>query len=377
VSPDPHHRDARPHGDPVFACSLTGEPVAASVRVWRSAAGAPLVPRWPLPSWNAVDEGTRSVWRYRAWLPLPAGTEPLTLGEGGTPLVPVTVLGIPVQVKVDYLQPTGSYKDRGSAVLAAALTAAGVRSAVEDSSGNAGASLAAYLGRAGIALKLFVPQGTPPVRVAQAAAAGAKVDTRAATRAQATELAMAAATGSVVYASHVYSPYFLAGQATMAFELYEELGRRAPDRVIVPVGHGVLLLGLYHGFRQLQLAGLTGHVPRLYGVQAAVCAPVYQAFAKGADCVTKVAPRRTAAVGISIAEPPRGREVLAAVRETGGAVLSVSEAEIRRGQSLAAKSGWYVEAASAAAVAAVAKLDKVLAGDGITVLPLTGSGLKQ
>jgi threonine synthase len=337
-----------------------------------------MLPAWPALSLADLDRAARSVWRYRAWLPLDPSVRPLTLGEGGTPLVRTELAGRQVWLKVDYMQPTGSFKDRGSAVLAAALLAGGVRHAVEDSSGNAGASLAAYLAHAAIRLRLFVPSTTPAVRVVQAVAAGATVDGQAATRAQAAERAQAAVARSrgTVYASHVYSPYFLAGQATMAFEIFEDLGGRAPDNVVVPLGNGVLLLGLYHGFRQLRQAGLADRTPRLFGVQAAACAPIQRAFLRGRERVEPVCPRHSAAVGIAVADPPRGSQVLMAVRETGGAVLGVTEREMRRARASLARRGWFVEVSSAAGAAALARIDNTHDPAAVTVLPLTGSGLK-
>jgi threonine synthase len=347
------------------------------VDLWRSPAGAPLLPVWPRLEPDQVDATTRSVWRYRAWLPVPGAAPAITLGEGGTPLVESHLCGCRVHLKMEYLQPTGSYKDRGSAVLAAALTVAGTRRAVEDSSGNAGASLAAYLAAAGIRLRLFVPAGTPPARVAQAEAAGALVDRQAASRSEAAALAQQAAMGrGVVYASHVFSPYFLAGQSTMAFEMAEDLAGRVPDSVVVPLGSGVLLLGLYHGFLEMRRSGLTSGMPRLFAVQAAACAPIHRAWARGATQVTAVRPRPTGAVGIAVAAPPRGAAVLSAVRASGGAVLRVTEAQMRRAREQLARRGWFVELSSAAPVAALGQIRARLADDEIVIIPLTGSGLK-
>lgn len=344
--------------------------------MWRSPCGAPLVPVWPDLRRSAIATADRSVWRYRSWLPLPESTRPITLGEGGTPLVPAAIGGRQVLFKMEFLQPTGSFKDRGSSVLAAVLSGAGVKRAVEDSSGNAGASLAAYLARAGISLRLYVPASTPPVRVAQAVACGARVDATAVSRTEATIKAVRAARGSRVYASHAYSPYFLAGQATLAFELFEDLGGRLPDAVVAPVGHGVLLLGLYHGFRQLVRAGLAAPMPRLFGVQASACSPIAGAWRRGAEEARDGARRPTRAVGIGVSDPPRSREVLRAVRDTGGAMTTVAERELVRAQRRLARLGWYVEAASAAPVAALSDLVPLLGSSEVIVVPLTGSGLK-
>lgn len=359
-----------------FAFRAPGERLPLSLFAWQSSSGVPLTPELPRFRVKDIAPDDRTIWRYGAMLPLPPGCTPVSLGEGGTPMVVESLLGLPVRLKLEFLQPTGSYKDRGSAVLATAARAEGVRRAVEDSSGNAGASLAAYLGRCGVALELFVPRGTAGSRIAQAQAYGATVDTQSADRTAAGDRARERSGESVAYASHVHSPYFLAGLTTLAYELWEDLDRAAPDNLVVPVGNGILLLGCYYGFHQLLQARRIDRMPRILGVQARACSPLYQSFVRGADVVLAAPARATAATGIAVADPPRGAEVLAAVRDTGGAMLSVSEGEIRRAQALLANIGWYVEPTSASAVAAVMKLDKVLEAGDVTVVPLTGSGLK-
>lgn len=369
--------DPRAVDAPQFMCAATGAKTDADVRLWRSEAGGTLLPVLPKFRKSDIDSSSRSVWRYRAMMPLEADAEAISLGEGGTPLREVSIVGMPVYVKVEYMQPSGSYKDRGAAVLASALAAAGARSAVEDSSGNAGSSLAAYLSGVNVPLQLFVPSSTPAARLRQAAAHGADIDNSAPTRGEASALAQAAISDSTVYASHVYSPYFLAGVTTMAYEIWESLGGGVPDNLVVPIGHGTLALGLYLGFRQLKRSRFTPRIPRIFGVQARACSPIYDAFSRGATEAVAIPPRDTVAIGIQVEDPPRAPEVLAAIRDTGGAVLSVSDSEIRRGQALAANLGWYVEPASAAAVAGVVKLDRLIPDGESVLVPLTGSGLKQ
>ncbi|MCB0217937.1 MAG: pyridoxal-phosphate dependent enzyme [Caldilineae bacterium] len=360
-----------------YACraSLSGEPVSAGRETWRSKSGETLTPV-PLPfDPEAIEPGDRSVWRYRAMFPLDLA--PICLGEGGTPMIEASLVGLPVHFKVDYQQPSGSYKDRGSALVAAALVDTPARAAVIDSSGNAGASMAAYLARTNLPLKLFAPRDTPESKLRQAAAHGAEIDRSAETRLEAARLAQAAAGKGTAYASHVYHPLFLVGQMTMAWEIWEDLDRTLPDIVIVPVGNGLIVLGLHHGFKALVTAGLAERLPRIYGVQASACAPIFDAFQRGADQVGEAASRPTLAGGLRVEAPPRGSQALAAVRESGGAMLTVSEAEIRRGQALAANLGWYVEPSSAVGLAGLVKLDKVIETGSRVVLPLTGSGLKS
>ncbi|RIL05626.1 threonine synthase, partial [bacterium] len=272
-------------------CTACGGAGRVTVRDWRCACGAAWTPVVPPFDPGAIAHGTRTVWRYAANLPPLGPVPPVTLGEGGTPLADVPLAGRRVWAKLEHLQPSGAYKDRGAAVLAAALAGSGVTDAVEDSSGNAGASLAACLARAGIALRLFVPAGTPVAKRRQALAHGAVVVADAPSRQAATDRAQAAIGPATAYASHVYSPWFLAGQMTLAWEIWEDLGRRAPDHVVVPAGHGLLLLGLYHGFEALARAGLVERVPALHGAQADACAPLAAAFARGAAAPVPAAPR--------------------------------------------------------------------------------------
>jgi threonine synthase len=364
----------KPKTERFFVDSRTGDRIPAKIGTWRSGAGHTLLPEMPDFDAERIDPGERTIWRYRAMLPVDA--EPVCLGEGGSPLMEASLVGMPVLIKLEIMQPSGSYKDRGSAVLATALSASKARSASMDSSGNAGASLASYLARINLPLQLFVPAGTAAAKLDQAAAFGASIDASAETREDAALLAQAASSSRQVYASHVYSPYFLAGQMTMAWEIWEDLDRSAPDVIVVPLGNGLLMLGLHLGFECLHKVGLIDQAPRLIGVQAAACAPLFGAFTRGAKDVARVPQRQTAARALQVASPPRGREVLAAVRKSGGTIINVSESEIQRGQALAANLGWYVEASAAVAVAGLVKLDKVIEAGQRVLIPLTGSGLK-
>jgi threonine synthase len=190
--------------------------------------------------------------------------------------------------------------------------------------------------------------------------------------------AWAAAAHGAYYASHAYSPYFLAGTETVAYELWEQLDRRAPGAVLLPLGNGSLLLGVYRGFRRLREAGLIARQPRLLAVQAKACAPIYQAFVEGRDSVEPCTSTLTIARSLAIVYPARGAQVLAAVRATGGAIAAVGEQEIVTARERLARCGFYVEEAAAAALAALPDLRDGLGdfpGEPI-VVPLTGHGLK-
>jgi threonine synthase len=299
----------------------------------------------------------------------------VTLGEGWTPLVAAEWDHLPLYLKAEYLNPTGSFKDRGAAVLVTVLKAVGVREVVEDSSGNAGAALAAYAARAGLRATVYVPAHASPVKQAQIAAYGTQVVRVDGPRAEAARAVRRAAEEGAVYASHVYSPLCPQGTKTIGLELWEQLGRRAPTSVVVPVGHGGLLLGLYLGFGELLSAGLIQRLPRLFGVQAQACAPLARAWRHGATDVASVEEGETVAEGVRIAAPPWGRLLLDAVRGSGGTVVALPDGETLAAQAKLAHQGFYVEPTSALAVAALDRLRDSL-GD-VPVVVLTGSGFKS
>jgi threonine synthase len=327
-----------------------------------------------------VADGTPAtgLWRYRAALPRISDENMVTFGEGMTPLVAARHRS-GVMYKLDYLFPTGSFKDRGSTVLTSCLNELGVERVVEDSSGNAGASMAAYFAAGGIDATIFVPATTSPAKTSQIEAFGARLIPVAGTRDDVTRAAWEASADGY-YASHLWSPYFLAGTMTFAFELWEQLGHRLPDQVILPVGGGTLLLGAYLGFRYLLAIGATGHLPAIIGVQAERFAPLYHAYVQGCESTagTTMLEGETLAEGIRIRHPPRSRQILHAVRETGGRIETVTEAEIRYAWRLLARQGLYVEPTAAVAAAAAERLveKETLGSDGVAVTALTGSGLK-
>lgn len=322
-----------------------------------------------------VAEGDHTIWRYREALPLPPGLAPVTLGEGWTPLVDGEWLGRPVRFKVESLNPTGSFKDRGAALLVAVLKGANVRQVVEDSSGNAGAALSAFAARAGLAARVFVPGHASPAKRAQIAVYGAEVVAVAGSRTDTTRAVLDAVDAGAVYASHAYSPLYAHGMKTIAFELWEQCRWSAPSSVVVPVGHGGLLLGLYLGFGELLSAGVIHSLPALFGVQAAACAPLARAWARDTGEIKPIDEGETVAGGVRIAAPPWGARVLAAVRDSGGAVVAFSDEEILSAQRRLARQGFYVEPTSALPLAALEALGTRLGDSPVVVL--TGSGLKS
>ncbi|SEC58518.1 threonine synthase [Streptomyces sp. TLI_105] len=313
-----------------------------------------------------------SLWRYTEALPpLPYGPE-VSLGEGRTPLVRLTDS---VSAKLDFLMPTLSFKDRGAVMLAAHARRLRPRTVLADSSGNAGTAIAAYGARAGLDCVVYVPGGTSPKKLEQIRAHGARVvevpGDREATARAARE---AADEPGVFYASHVHNPYFLHGTKTYVYELWEELGGRLPDTIVVPVGNGTLLLGAALALDELHRHGLVDTRPALVAVQAAAVSPLAEAFHAGAEDLARPADARpTLAEGIAIPAPPRARQILRAVRATGGTFLTVTEDQIRTAQRDLARRGLFVEATGVACWAAVSTAPP---RPGLTVVPLCGAGAK-
>jgi threonine synthase len=309
-------------------------------------------------------------------LPLEHEEDAVTLGEGFTPLVAVDMYGLPILCKLEFMAPTGSFKDRGTTVLVSMLKEMGVEKVVEDSSGNAAASLAAYCARAGIEARLFVPAYASPAKISQIAVYGAEVIPVEGPR-EKSAIAAQEAAREAYYASHKYNPFFVEGTKTFAYEVWEHLGGSAPDNVMFPVGNGSSLMGAYLGFKELQAAGLLDSLPRLFAIQARACAPLYEAYQQGLHDVVPISAGETIAEGVRIVRPARARQILRAIRSTGGAILAVTEMEIQNARASLAERGLYVEPTSAVAMAGLSKLGAAISPDELTIVALTGSGLKS
>jgi threonine synthase len=262
------------------------------------------------------------------------------------------------------------------------LRAQGIRSVLEDSSGNGGAAVAAYAAAGGMAATILVPAATSPAKTVQMRAYGATVELVEGTRDD-TAAAAAARADRVFYASHNWHPFFLQGTKTLAYELWEDLGFQAPDNVIIPCGAGSNVLGCQIGFGELFRAGAITDMPRLFAAQPANCAPIARAYIAGPGELADEeadAPeiRPTIAEGTAIAHPVRLREVLGALRETRGGAVMMDEDEIATATLELARTGIYVEPTCAQVAAAFGKLlaSGAIAPEQTTVLVLTGTGLK-
>jgi threonine synthase len=370
--------DTKPFADPpAYVDPISGERYPISEPRWRSDTGAPLmITALPGLGRDMINAGERSLWRYAAALPLDV-SDPISMGEGLTPLVSRSWRGVPARFKLEWFSPTGSFKDRGASVMVSILKSQGVTRLLEDSSGNGGAAIAAYAAAGGVAAKILVPASTPRDKTVQMRAYGAEVELIAGTRQDVSDAAARQA-AQIFYAGHNWQPFFLQGTKTLAYELWEDLKFNAPDNVIIPTGAGSNILGCDIGFGELLGRGEIARRPRLFAAQPMNCAPLHAGFEAGSDDPAPVEVFPTIADGASIAKPVRAREVLAALRRSRGATVAVSEAEIEKALLELGRIGLYVEPTSALAAAALTKLLErgVVQPTETTVLVLTGSGLK-
>ena len=384
---------------------------------WRCVCGSPL--RFadpPIPARSPPDPGSLDtsdgLWAFAAFLAV--GDDPadrVTLGEGMTPLVDADGVGEGntdsageenadsadddgwnAAFKLEYVFPTGSFKDRGATTTLTRARELGVDRVVEDSSGNAGAAIATYAARAGVDAAVYVPADVKPSKLRAIRRAGARPVRIEGSRADVTDACVSALgsengrerdgdsgadEGAAWYASHAWNPAFFEGTATVAYEIALQRGWEAPDAVVTPLGHGTLFLGAYWGFRRLERAGWIDEVPRLFGAQAAGVAPIVREL-HGPEAADPAGRPNAVADGIQIAEPVRTAAILDAIAATDGDALAVTESTVERELDRLHAAGFYTEPTCAVAPAALRALRERgdLDDDADVVVPLTGSGLK-
>ena len=312
-------------------------------------------------------------------MPLPSISHYISLGEGKTPTVRMQKisdqLGIEIFAKLEFMNPTGSFKDRGTAMMISAIKLMGISEIVEDSSGNAGASLAAYASRAGIKAHIFAPSSTPSPKLNQIKIYDSILHTIDGTRDETTRAAEEfVKENSLVYASHNLSPYFVEGTKTFGYEMFNDLDP-FPDNIVVPVGNGSLFLGIWKSITEQKNRGIIKNIPKLHCIQALNVNPI---ASQTPWDKSRISP--TVAGGIAVGSPPRKLEVLKVIKDSGGYSDSVTEESIMKWQiKLAKYEGVFCELTSAAAFAGLENLvRKKEIGKGERVLvPVTGSGLKE
>ena len=375
---------------------------------WRCDCGHPLefadrpLPEGPAPDFAELDT-RKGLWAFEEFLPV---SPRVTLGEGFTPLQDAsgpasdsggsTDWGANVRFKLEYVFPSGSFKDRGATATLSRAAELGVEKVVEDSSGNAGAAIAQYAARAGIDADIYVPADAKASKLAAIERVGATPVTVEGSRQDVTDACVAAVESDDEagwYASHAWNPAFFAGTQTFAFEVAAQRDWDVPDAVVTPLGHGTLFLGAYRGFRALKDAGWTDEMPTLLGAQAAGYAPIAAELHGSEESEAGPAsdsragrddPRDTAgdnavADGIQIVDPVRKDQILDAIEETRGDAIALDAEPVDEALDRLRRGGFYVEPTSGVAPAAVDAYRErgVLDPDDEVVVPLTGSGLKS
>lgn len=345
-----------------YQCSLCGSQYEVELSRISCDCGAVLDLHFDAPALPAsfADRGF-GLARYHEALPI--NEEWLAAADLGSSRTPMLGVGSRY-AKCDYVTPSGSFKDRGAFMLAALALGLGAKNVIVDSSGNAGAAMAAYCGRIGIPCTVVAPASAPQGKLAQSRAYGATVVAVEGPRAAATEAAMAMAAEGGFYASHVENPFFTEGTKTWAFEVYEQLGD-APAEVVMSVGNGSLFLGVEQGFRYLHEEGLTSRIPRMIAVQAKGWSPLADDVAED-----RGAPL---ADGIAIIAPRRFAEIVHAIEVTGGETRTVGNDEIISTSEQLAHEGLWVEPTSATAWAGATRSRD---DDGPVVVSLGGAGFK-
>ena len=291
----------------------------------------------------------------------------VSIGEGETPLLPFRVNDLDFLLKMESMQPTGSFKDRGAKRLINEIAPLGITDIALDSAGNAGASVAAYAAQAGIDCTVYVPDNASRDKIEQIEAYGAKTIKVMGGRMNACA-AVKENLGESYYASHVYNPLFAEGMKTIAWEIYRQLDNNVPDYVFVPVGNGTLLLGLFLGFVEI------GRLPHFAAVQSTKCSPLYEKFYDKPPLDKGL----TIADGIRVETPPHLSDMVRAIKDSDGAVIPVADPDILRAKKYLGGRGLYVEPTAAAPLAGALQFFADGKPDNYrVVIVITGHGLKK
>lgn len=317
----------------------------------------------------------RTIWRYRELLPFEKITRLVTLNEGGTPLQRSDIIGddlaLDLWFKLESHNPTGSFKDRGSAVELTKALEKEAKSVVCASTGNMASSVSAYSAKAGLKCRIVVPRNAPVTKITMIKLYGAEVEFVDGGFDEAVDTAMEYAKDpNVLFVGDYY--WRREGQKTISLEIWEQLPN--VDWIVAPVGSGVLLSALYKGFWELKKLKLIEKIPRVVGVQAEGCSPVTRAWKGGR--LQKWEESHTLASAIEVLNAFDAPLALEAARESGGKIISVSDREIMESLvELARREGIFVEPGAAASIAGVMKSWKTF--DGRVVCVLTGYGLND
>ncbi|WP_196593723.1 pyridoxal-phosphate dependent enzyme [Pectinatus sottacetonis] len=322
-----------------------------------------------------VDKKLWNIFRYRYFMPIEGDVwKSISLGEGMTPIIN---FDDGILFKMDYYMPTLSFKDRGAAMLISHCKSIGVKSVVQDSSGNAGDSVAAYCGRAGIKCEVFVPKNTSPKKIGMIRAHGATCNVIQGSRDDCAEVCRTKVKREgVYYANHVYNPLFYEGTKTYIYEVYEQLGK-IPKNIIIPLGNGTLFLGVIKALEEFLSAGIISKMPQIIAVQSEHCDPFVKAVENKLKVPPKVEIKPTLAEGIAIGIPMRGKEILEYIYKYNIKVIAVPEEMILPTRGKLAAKGIFCEHTTAANYAAYLLYSKKYGKLSDCLIPMCGAGLKS
>ncbi len=360
-----------------FVCTKCGARAGADTREPKCRCGGLWRLDYTPPAFDGekIDRAEWSIFRYRAFLP-PIGESwrQVSLGEGMTPIVRC---GEDLLLKMDYMMPTLSFKDRGAAVLIAHCRTIGVDSVVQDSSGNAGNSVAAYCARSGIRCEIYVPEGTSPKKIDMIRAHGAAVKVIPGSRDHCADVCRARVErDGAYYANHVYNPLFYQGTKTYIYEVYEQLGR-IPEHVFLPLGNGTLFLGAVYGLEHLLESGAISRMPKLIALQSERCAPFAEARRRGLRECPPIRPEPTLAEGIAIGRPMRAPEILEKMERYDIEVVEIPEEGILPARAALARQGVYCEHTTAGNYAGYREYCRLHGRTPDSLLTMCGAGLKS
>lgn len=356
-----------------FKCNSCGETYDESSLKWQCNCGGSLNCEFmPVFTKEDIVKERNSMWRYEGIYPLTYDDIKVSFNEGFTPLVKIKSEYCNICIKMDQLMPTGSFKDRGTVMVINYLKKHGIKKITEDSSGNAGASVAGYCALGNIPCEIYVPKGNSAGKLVQIKAYGADIYEVEGTR---DEVALAAQEKGEFYAGHNWHPMFIQGTKSLAYELWEQSGFTVPDNIVSVAGNGSTILGIYYGFKELLNNKQLDHMPRIFAIQAENCNPIYRKY-MGLEKIEKC--KKTIAEGIALAKPNKVDQVINAIVETHGKIISVTEEEIKLGFKELSKKGIYTEPTSSTAYAGIKKLNEngILKKDDDVIMIVSGNGLK-
>lgn len=360
-----------------YICSKCGKKEDVTIRKSKCDCGGLWKLDFKAPKFDLelVDRDTWSIFRYRAFMPLIDETwKKVTLGEGMTPIIPFDE---DVLLKMDYFMPTLSFKDRGAAVLISHCKSIGVGSVVQDSSGNAGNSIAAYCGRCGIECEIFVPEGTSPKKLDMIRAHGSAVNVVQGSRDHCADVCRAKVDNEgKYYANHVYNPFFYEGTKTYIYEVYEQL-HRIPNNIFVPLGNGTLFIGVIKALEELLESEIIDKMPNIIAIQSEYCNPFVIAKINGKSKPEKVTSKPTLAEGIAIGVPMRGEEILEMIYKHNVDLVEVPENMILDARAALATKGIYCEHTTAANYAAYLRYCQLNGKTLDSLITMCGAGLKS